>query len=314
MTYFIFSCLTAGLQAAEPKPKPIVIGHRGASGYLPEHTLEAYTLAHAQGADYVEQDLVLTRDHRLICLHDIHLERTTDVEERFPNRKRNDGRWYAIDFTLPEIKSLTVHERLGTRFPQETAFSKVPTFEEAIQLVNGLNRTTGRRVGIYPELKNPGFHRKEGKPMEPIFVRTLRESGYQSADDLIYVQCFEIDCLVRLRSEFQLPHPLIYLLGVEEGKRELFDEARLKDLGKLVQGFGPSKTLLHQYPDLASRLHRFGFLIHPYTLRSDAPYPNDHHSSFKGELKALLSDQQVDGVFTDFPDQVRHFVDSVAVP
>src|SRR5690606_29927835 len=118
---------------------PVVIAHRGASGYLPEHTLAAYAMGYAMGADYIEPDLVLTKDKHFICLHDIHLEATTNVEEVFPDRRRDDGKWYAADFTLAEIKTLEAQERIKGRFPQGHSPLGVPTFEEMVELVQGLN-------------------------------------------------------------------------------------------------------------------------------------------------------------------------------
>ena len=125
----------------------VIIAHRGASAYLPEHTLEAYSYAHALDVDFIGPDVVLTKDNEAICIHDIHLETTTNVEQVFPQRKRSDGRWYAIDFTLKEIKTLLVHEReneegkrvFPQRFSQRKSSFKVPTFREFIELIKGLN-------------------------------------------------------------------------------------------------------------------------------------------------------------------------------
>ena len=173
----------------------IIIAHRGASGYLPEHTLPAYAMAYGLGADYVEPDVVLTKDKQFICLHDIHLDATTNVETAFPDRAREDGRFYAADFTLAEIKSLRAEERLGKRFPQGQSSFEVPTFIEMIELVQGLNVSTGRQVGIYPELKQPGWHAKEGLPMEFAFFEILKTYGYTEKDSLIFIQCFEFEPL-----------------------------------------------------------------------------------------------------------------------
>jgi len=137
--------------------RPIVIAHRGASGYLPEHTLAAKAVAHAMGAHFIEQDVVLSRDGTAIVLHDIHLDCTTDVAQRFPGRARSDGRFYAIDFDLQEIRQLRVHERthpltsaavFPERFPVQTALFQVPTLAEEIDLLAGLDRSRGRRTGL----------------------------------------------------------------------------------------------------------------------------------------------------------------------
>ena len=163
------------LLATESMAQKIVIAHRGASGYLPEHTLEAKAMAYAMGADYIEQDVVMTADDQLIVLHDITLDRTTNVDEVFPDRARDDGRYYAIDFTLAEIRRLSATEgfRLlpngekqqgyASRFPMGSSSFKVPTFQEEIQLIQGLNKSTGNDIGIYPEIKQPAFHRGRRK-------------------------------------------------------------------------------------------------------------------------------------------------------
>ena len=154
---------------ARASNKTIVIAHRGASGYLPEHTLESASLAHNMGADFIEPDLVLSKDEVVVILHDIHLESTTNVKSLFPNRKREDGHWYAIDFTLAELKSLYVHERtqksstkavFPKRFPVHLNIFQIPTLDEFILLIHGLNKSRNKKIGIYPEIKNPFFIKK----------------------------------------------------------------------------------------------------------------------------------------------------------
>ena len=187
--------------------KKIVIAHRGASGYLPEHTLEAYAMAYTMGADYIEPDLVMTRDGVLICLHDIHLERTTNVEVVFPGRARVDGRWYAADFTLEEIKMLNAHERAradGTpvfpeRFRVDSKGCQVPTLVEVIEMVQELNRITSRSVGIYPETKDPAFHDAEGLSMEEPLLAVLSTYSYQGLDALVFIQSFDPTNLKEMR-------------------------------------------------------------------------------------------------------------------
>ncbi|HEX7236991.1 MAG TPA: glycerophosphodiester phosphodiesterase family protein, partial [Gammaproteobacteria bacterium] len=153
------------------KPPPIVIAHRGASGYLPEHTLAAKALAHGLGADYLEQDVVATRDSQLVVLHDLYLDDVTDVAQKFSGRHRQDGRHYVIDFDLAELETLTVFERRapGTanakypaRFPADTALFRIATLPQELELIRGLNRSTGRTAGIYSEIKDPEWHRRHG--------------------------------------------------------------------------------------------------------------------------------------------------------
>jgi glycerophosphoryl diester phosphodiesterase len=278
----------------------IVIAHRGASGYLPEHTLEAYAFAYALGADYIEPDLTRTKDGRYIALHDIHLEGTTNVESVFPERKRDDGRWYAIDFTLAEVKQLAAQERLPKRFPENKSRFEVPTFEEVIELVQGLNATTGRDVGIYPELKDPGFHAKEGQPMEKAFLEILAQYGYTGPDAKCFVQSFSPGTLKALRSEHKTTLPLILLMG-----GDAVTEADIAEAAAYANGIGPDKNLIVKQPEIVTWAHAHKLLIHPYTVRRDLKPPK--YATTQDELKALYFEHDVDGLFSDFPD------DAVAV-
>lgn len=284
----------------------IVIAHRGASGYLPEHTLEAYALAFGQGADYVEPDLVLTRDGVFICLHDIHLEMTTNVAAVFAGRKREDGRWYAADFTLAEIKRLAVHERLPKRFPVGRARFEVPTFEEMIELIQGLNVTAGREVGIYPELKAPAWHRAEGLPMEAQLLGVLKRYGYTGKNAKVFVQCFEAESLRMMRGELKSELPQVMLIGGGKAYDAMASEAGLDDIASFAIAIGPDKNRIEKNPALVGWAHARGLAVHPYTMRADdvpAAY-----SSFEDELRQFYVNYGVDGLFTDFPDRVREWL------
>jgi glycerophosphoryl diester phosphodiesterase len=287
--------------------EPLVIAHRGASGYLPEHTLEAYATAHAMGADYIEPDLVLTKDGHFICLHDIHLEGTTNVEEVFPGRKRDDDRWYPVDFTLAEIKRLQVHERLADRFPAMKSDFEVPTLVEMIEMVQGLNKTTGKNVGIYPELKGPSFHAKEGQPMEEALLSVLKKYGYDQADSKIFVQCFEVEPLRKMRNELGSKLPQVMLIGNGAAAKRLLSPEGLKDLATFVNGIGPSKGLIEKDPTIVKKAHKHKLVVHPYTFRADS-YPKKSYDSFEKEVDQFFNKYEVDGVFTDFPDQVAQFL------
>lgn len=281
---------------------PLVIAHRGASGYLPEHTLEAYAMAYAMGADFIEPDVVLTKDDVFICLHDIHLEATTDVEEQFPDRKRADGRWYAIDFTLGEIKALNVHERIEGRYPMGMADFEVPTLAEMIELVQGLNAVTGKTVGIYPELKSPSFHIEEGHPMEGRFLDILSRYGYASADAPVYVQCFEPDTLKRLRNEHHTPLKLVQLIGDDERFAPLRTREGIEAIAGYADGIGPDKADLLANPAMAEWARAQKLEIHPYTFRAD--HVAEGFDGFAAELTRYFNDIEVTGVFTDHPDRV----------
>ena len=292
------------LVAAQDK---IVIGHRGAAGYLPEHTLAGYAFGYALGADYLEPDLVMTKDGVLICLHDIYLESTTNVERVFPNRHRTDGHWYAIDFTLEEIKELSVHERCrgdGTpyfpdRFPVGKSRFEVPTFTEMIELVQGLNKSTGRNVGIYPELKRPSWHAQEGHPMVERFLDVLRAYGYLKLGARIYVQCFEPDTLQNLhRMEPTLP--LVQLISNSWPYAKMRTESGLDEIATYAAGIGPSKTIIETNPKFVEWAHERRLVVHPYTFRKDQ-LPSKY-KSIEDELNQFYFVYGVDGVFTDFVD------------
>lgn len=276
---------------------PIVIAHRGASGYLPEHTLAAYALGYGMGADYIEPDLVLTKDGRFICLHDIHLEATTNAAEAFPERKRADGKWYAADFTLAEIKTLEARERVEGRFPQGRSPLTVPTFEEAIELVQGLNRSTGRTVGLYPELKAPGWHRDNDLPMEAALMAVLERYGYTEPTSAIFVQSFEQGALQTLR-ELGCRVPLIQNMGASRGA--LATPEGLASVATYANGIGPSKGLIEKHPEIVAEAKALGLLVHVYTMRED-DVP-DNYADGAAELRTFFFDYGVDGVWTDHPD------------
>lgn len=285
---------------------PIVIAHRGASGYLPEHTLEAYAMAHALGADYIEPDVVLTKDARFICLHDIYLEATTNVEEVYPDRCREDAQWYAADFTLDEIKRLQVHERLKGRFPVRASNFEVPTFEEMIELVQGLNKTTGREVGIYPELKAPAWHREQGLAMEEAFLDVVGRYGYKGERARIYVQCFEAEPLRRMR-QLGSKLPQVQLIGSDGEYDPMVTPEGLAAIAGYANGIGPAKKRIRKNPALVEWAHEAELVVHPYTFRADdLPLGT---LSFDKELSRYLIDYGVDGLFTDFADKVVVFVE-----
>jgi glycerophosphoryl diester phosphodiesterase len=314
------------LHAAEPRR--IVIAHRGASGYLPEHTLEAVAVAHALGADYLEQDVVLTKDNVPVVLHDIHLETVTDVARRFPDRKREDGRYYVIDFTLAEVKQLRVHERTSMggqpvfpgRFPSGWASFEVPTLEEELQLVQGLNKSTGREAGVYPEIKEPAWHRKQGRDLSPIVLDLLARYGYKSKADRVYLQCFDFEEVRRIRTELGFRGRIVQLIGSTPDFNRLRTPAGLAEVAKVADGIGPAIEQViagrtgtaYQVTDLVRDAHAAGLVVHPYTFRADA-LP-DYVPSFDELLHAFFDVAQVDGVFTDHTDRVVAFLRSAARP
>lgn len=291
---------------AVSSPAKVVIAHRGASGYLPEHTLPAYALAHGMGADYIEPDLVLTKDGHLICLHDIYLQATTNVEQVFPDRARDDGRWYAADFTLAEIRRLEAEERLRDRFPRGKSRFAVPSFVEMIELVQGLNERTGRTAGIYPELKAPAWHRAEGLPMEEALLKVVERYGYLESGAPIFVQSFEEESLRRLR-DLGSELPQVLLMAEVEQYRKFLSAGGMAGIAAFADGIGPAKTMLERQPELIGWARDAGLTIHPYTFRADQV--PDRHGSHEAELERYLFGLGVDGVFTDYPDRARAVLD-----
>lgn len=294
---------------------PIVIAHRGASGYLPEHTLAAASLAYGLGADYIEQDLVLSRDGVPVVLHDIHIDTVTDVAKRFPARKRSDGRYYAIDFTLDELKSLRVNERIDPRsgqkvfpgrFPLGKSTFRVVTLTEQIELIQGLNASTGKSIGIYPEIKQPAWHRKNGQDISSQVIDVLRTYGYTTKQDACYLQCFEAAELKRIRRELGVKLKLIQLLS--QLPSDVSSAEALRQIATYADGIGPSLSLVCSFADgrppqpgsLVTLAHGHQLQVHPYTVRSDAlPAGVESLASL---LQLLVEDVQIDGLFTDHPD------------
>ena len=301
MRKLILGLLFAQCVAADP----IVIAHRGASGYLPEHTLEATTLAFNLGADYIEQDLVLSKDLVPVVLHDIHLDTVTNVAQIFPERKRKDGRFYTFDFTLAELKTLKVNERTDLSgkqvFPERykgSAEFTIATFEEHIELINELNRQFGKNVGLYPEIKSPKWHKTQGADISKIVFDILRKHDLDDADKAIYVQCFDFDETRRLRNELGAKVKLVQLIGENDwgesdsDYRYLQTPEGLNEINKVAQGISSWIPQLVN-KTLSSDARKAGLLIHAYTVR-------------KNEMKLLdILFKQVDGVFTDFPDKVK---------
>ena len=325
--------LLTTLVATETMAQKIVIAHRGASGYLPEHTLEAKAMAYAMGADYIEQDVVMTADDQLIVLHDITLDRTTNVDEVFPNRARDDGRYYAIDFTLQEIRQLKATEGyrlLGSgekeqgfadRFPMGSSSFSVPTLQEEIELIQGLNKSTGKNIGIYPEIKGPAFHLAEGKDISQAVVEMLKAYGYTSKQDKVFLQTFEYEELVRIKQDIfpalGVDIKLIMLIGDPDAYPWMFEADGMQRVAAHADGIGPSHSLVIERAStrgdlkitpLVQRAHAAGMEVHPYTYRIDPGQVPAYADSFEEMLEQHYFEADVDGLFTDFPDRAVQFL------
>ena len=319
---------------------PIVIGHRGASGYRPEHTLAAYTLAIDMGADYIEPDLVSTKDHVLVARHENDITATTDVaaQPEFADRRTTktiDGLsitgWFTEDFTLAELRTLRAKERLPDVRPANTAFDglyQVPTFQEVIDLAKQ------RHVGIYPETKHPTYFRSIGLPLEEPLLATLRANGYRGPNAPVFIQSFEVGNLKELNRKTRLP--LVQLLdatgrpydfvvsGDPRTYADLATPAGLAEIATYAEGIGPNKNLIVPR-DAQNRLtsptmlvrdaHRAGLVVHPWTFRRENTFlPEDFRQGnpaspfylqatgdFPAELR-LFYKLGVDGLFSDNPD------------
>ena len=296
--------------------KKIVIAHRGASGYLPEHTMEAKAMAFAMNAGFIEQDLVLSKDNIPVVIHDIYLDDVTDVATKFTDRKREDNRYYVIDFTFQELQTLRVSERFNpetgeqfypNRFPKGKGNFKLHSFQQEIELIQGLNASTGKNIGVYPEIKDPEFHKKEGKNLTEVVLKTLSDYGYKTKNDNCILQCFDAKELERIRVEFKSELFLVQLMEFPE------EVKNLKHFASYADGIGPwYKQILDKkvkgkwhFTSLVIDAHKLGLKVHPYTFRADAL---DEFSTFNEMMKTLLVDANVDGAFTDFPDLVIDFL------
>ena len=303
----------------------LVIAHRGASGYLPEHTLEAKKLAFEMGADYLEQDLVASRDDELLVLHDIHLDRVSDVALKFPKRQRADGRYYVRDFDLAEIKTLNAWERMkadGTavypgRYPIQSGEFRFNTLAEELELVQNLNAEHGRKVGVYPEIKRPAWHKSEGVDIAPLLLKGLAEHGYTGSDP-VFVQCFDDAEVKRLRFELDCQFPLVQLIGentwLEAGTdyNAMRTPVGIREVAEYADAIGPHIAHLVDLEavdgvptvgKLSALAREAGLLMHPYTFRADDIPPG--FTSFDDLVAFFVKDVGVDGLFTDFPDRVR---------
>lgn len=315
-------------QVATTKSDKTIIAHRGASGYLPEHTLEAYSFAYAMNPDYIEADVNITKDGIPVVMHDTHLDTTTNVAELYPDRKRSDGRYYIVDFTLDEIKKLSVHERIdlktgkavfGDRFPLENAHFEVPTLEEEIQLIQGLNKSTGKNIGIYPELKFPKFYKENGQDIGAITLKYLEKYGYNKKDAKCYIQCFDPTYLKEFKETLKPQCKLVQLVGDQSWDDNKNDDVKkmlstegIKEIATYADGIGPwtdqildengeqKESKLVTNPNLVKDAHDNKLEVHPYTVRKDElPKYAKNADEF---MRKLLFEVNVDGLFTDFTD------------
>nr|WP_045316778.1 glycerophosphodiester phosphodiesterase [Lentzea aerocolonigenes] len=320
---------------------PIVIGHRGASAYRPEHTLASYELAARMGADFIEPDLVSTKDGKLVARHENEIGGTTDVSTKpqFNDRQKTkviDGTpitgWFTEDFTLAELKTLRAKERIPAIRPRNTLYDgrfEIPTFQEVIDLSKRLSRELHREIGIYPETKHPTYFQSIGLALEPKLVDALNHNGLNRRNAKVYVQSFEVANLKQLNKSLRVP--LVQLVNgsgapydfiVAGDKRtyaDLVTPAGLRDVRSYADGVGVTKDLiiprdaagyLKQPTSLVKDAHKVGLIVHSWTFRNENSFlPADFRSSADPaaygrafEEYDLFYKTGLDGVFADNPD------------
>lgn len=345
-------CVTGTHHAAAQWPfptlnneTPIVIGHRGASGYRPEHTLEAYRLAIEQGASYIEPDLVSTKDGILVARHENEISGTTDVASRpeFAARqmtKTIDGvsvtGWFTEDFTLAELKTLRAKERIPAIRPGNTVYDglfEVPTLQEVIDLAQAQSLALGRTIGIYPETKHPTYFDSIGLSLEEPLVALLDANGYSSPTSPVFIQSFEVANLVELNSLTDVPlvqlinaggRPYDFVVaGDPRTYADLATATGLTDISLYANGVGVNKNLIFPRDagqnllpptSLIGDAHNAGLIVHGWTFRNENVFlPANFQGNPQGEMLAFL-EQGMDGFFTDFPDTGVRAVSSVPEP
>jgi glycerophosphoryl diester phosphodiesterase len=318
----VFTAIGAGNSFAAEKLRPLVIAHRGASGYLPEHTLEAYALAIDQGADFIEPDFVSSKDGYLFARHENELSGTTDVAEKYPalkTKKTIDGRvvegWFSEDLTFNEIKRLRAKERVPFRNQSRNGAYEIPSLAEVLNLRSRMARETGRIIGIYAELKHPAYFASIGINMEEALVSVLTAWALDRPGAPVFLQCFEAATVKKLAQMTAVP---TILLLDSDGPDTT--DAGLAAVAAYAYGIGPAKTMIvpvdkqgntGKPTDLVERAHRAGLKVHAYTFRPEPQFlPKTYGGDWAKEYCRFAA-LGVDGLFTDTPDlALKAFRDS----
>ena len=328
-----FACVTPApvppRAASQSGVRPIVIAHRGASGHRPEHTLAAYSLAIDMGADFIEPDLVSTRDSVLVARHENEIGGTTDVAAKYPDRKTThtiDGRsvtgWFTEDFSLAELRTLRATERLSFRSHAYDGREPIPTLNEILDLVARRSSENGRRIGVYPETKHSSYFRSIGRPLEEPLLAALARRGWTTKDAPVFIQSFEVENLRALRPRTGVR--LVQLVAAEGGPPDstasadvpaayaaIITPAGLARIARYADAVGAEKSLVQPIDSAGRRgaptslvadAHRAGLAVHVWTLRSDEAFlPKAYAGDAAAEWR-LFRSLGVDGIFGDFPD------------
>ncbi len=328
----------AGQNTMEEKT---IIAHRGASGYLPEHTIASKVLAYHMGVPFIEQDLAMTKDNQLVVIHDHYLDRVTDVAEKYPDKARQDGRFYVIDFTLDEIRKLNFMEGFEVkngkkeqvfkdRFPMGKSTFEIHTLAEEIELIQGLNKVFGKDVGLYVETKAPWFHKQEGKDISKAALEVLKKYGYTTKDSNVYFQTFDFPDLVyvkeKLMPEMGMELKTVMLYAYNDWNETYeqqddgswvpfdFDKIRTKEgmkiVAKYADGAGPAYDMIID----GKQSKKGNIVITDFVKNAHEsgmivhPYTirKDKLPNYVNNVDELydivLYQAGADGVFTDFPD------------
>jgi glycerophosphoryl diester phosphodiesterase len=310
MRVAVFLAVVVGAIALAPPPI-LIIAHRGASGHRPEHTIEAYSLAVDMGADVIEPDLVSTKDGVLVARHENEIGGTTDVADKFPDRKTTktiDGAsvigWFTEDFTYAELHTLRAKERLAFRSHAYDGKFPIPTFDEVIALADRRSTEVGRPIGVYPETKHPTYFKSIGLPLERRMLETLAKHGKTRREDLVFIQSFEPSSLQTLR-------PLTSLRLVQLLDRGAdVSPARLAQIATYADGIGANTRLvipangdtLGSPTSLVEDAHRAGLFVHVWTLRSEPVFLSPVYGGDPKKEYLQFASLGVDGIFGDFPD------------
>jgi len=292
-------------------PRPIVIAHRGASGHRPEHTLEAYALAIAMGADFIEPDLVSTRDGVLIARHENEIGGTTDVATKYPDRrtvKVIDGDsvagWFSEDFTWDELRSVRAKERLEFRSHSYDGHFAIPTFTEVLALADSAGRRRGRAVGVYPETKHPTYFRGIGLPLEDRLLAALGARGLDRRDAPVFIQSFEAANLRMLRKQTR-----VRLVQLVSQASQVTPNA-LREIATYADAIGVNTRLIvpaapgAMATSVIKDAHAAGLLVHVWTLRPEHQFLAERYNGDALAEVRELAKLGVDGMFGDYPDQL----------